>query len=89
MCPTYRRVPRPSLCSRHLYITHGVACPPSPPPSPLSQIHSYPRHGMTSGQVYPALGRHVADFLAQTLFHSSLIKLGADVFRWAAGLRGY
>lgn len=44
------------------------------------------RHGMVQGNVYPQLASHVAQFLAHTLFHTSLLALDSRTFRWVDAL---
>jgi 5-methylthioribose kinase len=39
------------------------------------------RKGMIQGQVYPKLADHVSEFLAQTLFHTSTLKLSTEAYR--------
>lgn len=39
------------------------------------------RRGLIAGEVYPKLAEHMAEFLATTLFHTSLIKLDSTTFR--------
>jgi hypothetical protein len=44
------------------------------------------RGGIIAGKTYPKLAGHVARFLAETLFNTSLFALDTRAFRWAAGV---
>lgn len=50
-----------------------------PPP------HGIVRKGLIEGRTYPLLATHLASFLADTLFHTSLLAMPSDKFRCAGG----
>jgi 5-methylthioribose kinase len=39
------------------------------------------RHGIVAGHLYPAAAKHIGGFLADTLFHTSLLAMDAKSFR--------
>lgn len=43
--------------------------------------HIILRKGLVAGRVYPALASHVGEYLASTMYHTSLAALGTDKFR--------
>ena len=58
--------------------------PALPVPHPtqyLAPPHIIVRHGMVEGRVYPQLAAHLSAFLADTLFHTSLLALPSDRLR--------
>lgn len=64
-------------------------CQRRPPPSPRSAFpsqylappHIIVRKGLIQGTIYPRLAEHLAAFLAETLFHTSLLALPSDEFK--------
>ncbi|KAK2080371.1 hypothetical protein QBZ16_000224 [Prototheca wickerhamii] len=69
------------LCPRHVPGVHLfdperslVAMDRIPPP------HAILRGALVRGERFPLLGAHVAEFLAQTLYHTSYLHLGAAAF---------
>lgn len=68
----------------------GQVCRDHPPNAPhrpcdapqyLAPPHTIVRKGLIEGRVYPRLAAHLAAFLAETLFHTSLLALPSDRFR--------
>lgn len=61
------------------------SCCPSLPRCPAPQYvpppHIIVRKGLIEGRTYPLLAAHLASFLAETLFHTSLLALPSDVLR--------
>lgn len=47
----------------------------------LAPPHIIVRKGLIEGRLYPRLADHLAAFLAQTLFHTSLLALPSDEFK--------
>ncbi len=47
----------------------------------LAPPHIIVRKGLIEGRIYPRLAAHLAAFLADTLFHNSLLALPSDRFR--------
>ena len=47
----------------------------------LAPPHIIVRKGLVEGRIYPHLAGHLAAFLAQTLFHTSLLALPSDEFK--------
>lgn len=64
-------------------------CQLIPAPSPhsafpsqyLAPPHIIVRKGLIQGTIYPRLAEHLAAFLAETLFHTSLLALPSDDFK--------
>lgn len=49
----------------------------------MAPPHIIVRKGLIEGRIYPRLAAHLAAFLAETLFHTSLLALPSDRFRCA------
>ena len=55
----------------------------------LAPPHIIVRRGLIEGRVYRQLAPHLAAFLAETLFHTSLLALPSDVLRCARPPAGW
>lgn len=72
-----RGAPHPPL----LHPTTSPCCRPLSAPQYLAPPHIIVRKGLIQGTIYPRLADHLAAFLAETLFHTSLLAMPSDEFK--------
>ena len=95
-CPSQRSLCTRLLGANGCIAFEGLAqnhCSPSPLPTNahhlrpwlalqyLAPPHIIVRKGLVQGLIYPRLADHLASFLAETLFYTSLLALPSDEFK--------